>query len=226
MLEREYGVHARMGRPQVVYRETVLGTGEGEHVFERVSDEGMLFGRATVRVTARARGTGSQIKNAVPPPSPEWAPALQRALPGCVEAAMAGLREAISSGPKGNRLEDIEATLIAVEPRLPAEVASDVGWRIAGSRALIKACEAAGVALLEPIMHLEVLVPDEFVGEVLGDLNQRRAQILDVGMRGSRRCIIAELPLRSLFGYSTAVRSATEGRADFIMAFARYDTWG
>ena len=76
------------------------------------------------------------------------------------------------------------------------------------------------MALLEPIMHLEVLVPDDFVGEVLGDLNQRRAQILDVGMRGNRRCVIAELPLRSLFGYSTAVRSATEGRADFVMTFA------
>jgi len=185
----------------------------------------MLFGRATVRVTARPRGSGQVVKNAVPPPGPDMPAPLARAMPGCVEAALYGVREAMGSGPKGNKLEDIEATLISVEPRLPSEVASDVGWRIAGSRALIKACEAAGVALLEPIMHLEVLVPDEFVGEVLGDLNQRRSQILDVGMRGNRRCIVAELPLRSLFGYSTAVRSATEGRADFIMAFAKYDTW-
>jgi len=133
------------------------------------------------------------------------------------------VREAMGAGPQGNRLEDIEAVLISVEPRL--DVASDVGWRIAGSRAMVKACEAAGTALLEPIMHLEVLVPDEFVGEVLGDLNQRRAQILDVGMRGNRRSVIAELPLRVLFGYSTAVRSATQGRADFVMTFARYDTW-
>jgi elongation factor G len=225
VLDREYGVQARMGRPQVVYRETVLGTGEGEHHFERASDEGFLFGRATVRVSARPRGAGSVVKNAVPPPGPDMPPPLARALPGCVEAAFAGMREAMGSGPQGNKLEDIEATLIAVEPKLPSEVASDIGWRIAGSRALIKACEAAGGALLEPIMHLEVLVPDEFVGEVLGDLNQRRAQILDVGMRGNRRCIVAELPLRALFGYSTAVRSATEGRADFVMAFAKYDTW-
>ncbi|HRI54471.1 MAG TPA: elongation factor G, partial [Pseudomonadota bacterium] len=117
----------------------------------------------------------------------------------------------------------IEAVLVAVEPRL--DVASDVGWRIAGSRALVKACQAAGTALLEPIMHLDVLVPDEFVGEVLGDLNQRRAQILDVGVRGNRRCVVAELPLRSLFGYSTSVRSATQGRADFVMTFSKYDTW-
>jgi elongation factor G len=225
LLDREYGVQARMGRPQVVYRETVLNTGEGEHVFERLSDEGFLFGRATVRVSARPRGSGCVVTSRVPPPPSDMPPQLQRALPACVEAALSGVREAMGSGPQGNKLEDVEATLIAVEPRLPSEVASDVGWRIAGSRALIKACEAAGGALLEPIMHLEVLVPDEFVGEVLGDLNQRRAQILDVGMRGSRRCVVAELPLRALFGYSTAVRSATEGRADFVMSFAKYDTW-
>ncbi len=225
VLDREYGVQARMGRPQVVYRETILGSGEAEHVFERAVDEGLLFGKATVRVSARPRGAGSVVKNAVPPPPADMPQPLQRALPPLIEAALAGVREAMGSGPKGNRLEDVEAVLVAVEPKLSSEVASDVGWRIAGSRALLKACEAAGVALLEPIMHLEVLVPDDFVGEVLGDLNQRRAQILDVGMRGNRRCVVAELPLRSLFGYSTAVRSATEGRADFVMTFARYDTW-
>jgi elongation factor G len=222
-LEREYNVVARTGRPQVVYHETVLGTGEAEHLFERVADDEQLFGRATVRVSPRERGAGLLVRSEVPPPSPDWIPALQRALPGCVEAALSGIREAMGSGPKGNKLVDIEAVLVSVEPKL--DVAADVGWRIAGSRALIKACEAANTALLEPIMHLEVVVPDEFVGDVLGDLNQRRAQIHDVGVRGTRRCVIAELPLRALFGYSTAVRSATQGRADFVMTFSKYDTW-
>ena len=225
-LEREYSVSARTGRPQVVYRETVLGSGQGEHTFERAAEDEVLFGEARVRVTARPRGTGSTVRAEVPPPSPEWSPALQRALAGCVEAALSGVREAMGSGPQGNRLEDIEAVLIGVTPRLKEEVASDVGWRIAGARALTKACEAAGTALLEPIMRLEVAVPDEFVGAVLGDLNQRRSQILDVTRRGSRSLVLAELPLRALFGYSTAVRSATEGRADFMMTFAKYDTWG
>ena len=222
-LASEYNVVARTGRPQVVYHETVLGSGEAEHLFERLGDDEQLFGRATVRVSPRARGAGLLVRSEVPPPSPDWIPALQRALPGCVEAALSGIREAMGSGPKGNKLVDIEAVLVSVEPKL--DVASDVGWRIAGSRALIKACEAATTALLEPIMHLEVVVPDEFVGDVLGDLNQRRAQILDVGIRGNRRCVIAELPLRALFGYSTAVRSATQGRADFVMTFSKYDTW-
>ncbi|HPH25385.1 MAG TPA: elongation factor G [Pseudomonadota bacterium] len=219
----EYNVTARSGRPQVVYRETVLGSGEAEHVFERSAEDESLFGKAVVRVTARPRGSGLLVRSETPPPSSDWTPPLIRQYPLAVEAALAGVREAMGAGPQGNRLEDIEAVLISVEPRL--DVASDVGWRIAGSRAMVKACEAAGTALLEPIMHLEVLVPDEFVGEVLGDLNQRRAQILDVGMRGNRRSVIAELPLRVLFGYSTAVRSATQGRADFVMTFARYDTW-
>jgi elongation factor G len=222
-LEREYNVSARTGRPQVVYHETVLGRGEGEHTFERVSEDEALFGFARVRVAPRPRGSGLEVRSEVPPPPPTMSPAEQRALPGCVAAALSGLREAVGSGPKGNKLVDIEAVLVAVEPRV--DVASDVGWRIAAARALIKACEAAGTALLEPIMRLEVLCPDEFVGDVLGDLNQRRAQILDVGVRGNRRCVLAELPLRSLFGYSTAVRSATQGRADFVMTFSKYDTW-
>ena len=219
----EYNVTARTGRPQVVYHETVLGSGEAEHVFERLGDDEQLFGKAVVRVSPRERGAGLLVRSEVPPPSSDWVPALQRALPGCVEAALSGMREAMGSGPKGNKLVDIEAVLLSVEPKL--DVASDVGWRIAGARALIKACEAANTALLEPIMRLEVVVPDEFVGDVLGDLNQRRAQIHDVGIRGNRRCVIAELPLRSLFGYSTAVRSATQGRADFVMTFSKYDTW-
>ena len=222
-LEGEYNVVARTGRPQVVYRETVTGTGEADHVFERATEDETLFGKAVVRVTARPRGSGLVVRSVAPPAAAEWPPPLARQYPQCVEAALTGVREAMGSGPQGNRLEDIEAVLVAVEPRL--DVASDVGWRIAGSRAVIKACQAAGTALLEPIMHLDVLVPDEFVGEVLGDLNQRRAQILDVGVRGNRRCVVAELPLRSLFGYSTAVRSATQGRADFVMTFSKYDTW-
>ncbi|MCS6913288.1 MAG: elongation factor G [Myxococcales bacterium] len=222
-LEREYGVTTRMGRPQVVYHETVMGPGEGSHTFERTLDDEVLFGQATVRVAPRPRGQGCQVRAQVPPPSPEWPHPLVKAYAGCVEAALEGMREAMGAGPSGNKLEDVEAVLVGVEPRLG--VASDVGWRIAGSRALMKACEKAGTALLEPIMNLEVVVPDEFVGEVLGDLNQRHAHILDVGMRGNKRNIVALLPLRSLFGYATAVRSATQGRATFFMSFAKYDTW-
>lgn len=74
-------------------------------------------------------------------------------------------------------------------------------------------------------MELEAVVPEEFVGAVLGDLNQRHAQIFDVGMRGQKRTVVAQLPMRLLVGYSTSVRSATEGRANFTMTFAKYDTW-
>lgn len=222
-LAREYGVDTRIGKPQVVYQETVIGTGESSHLFERSSEEEQLFGAVTVRVAPRPRGSGNAVRAAVPPPSPDLTPALQRALPGCIQAALEGVQEAMGAGPQGNKLIDVEAVVTAVEPRL--EVASDVGWRIAGARALHKACEVAKTALLEPIMQVEVVVLDEFVGSVLGDLNQRHAHILDVGVRGNKRTIVAALPMRMLFGYSTAVRSVSEGRANFTMVFARYDTW-
>jgi elongation factor G len=83
----------------------------------------------------------------------------------------------------------------------------------------------AEVRLLEPIMQVEVVVPEEFMGSVVGDLNARRAQIEDLGFRGTKRTIAAKVPLKALFGYATAIRSASQGRATFTMHFAKYDAW-
>lgn len=222
-LAREYGVPTRMGRPQVVYHETVLNQSIESHVFERHTEQENLFGSVTIRVRPRPRGTGCLVTTELEPLASTTPSALQKVWAHCVEAALTGLQESISFGPQGNPLTDVEATLVYVEPRL--EMSSLVGWQIAASRALIKACQAAGTALLEPIMQLEVIVPDEFVGEVLGDLNQRHAHILDVAVRASKRNIVAQVAMRRLFGYSTAVRSATQGRATFTMNFTRYDVW-
>lgn len=222
-LKREYHVPTRIGRPQVVYQETVLGQGEGQHVFERITDQDVIFGSVHVRVFPMTRGQGCKVRSNVPALPANTPTALQRMMPSCIEAALAGIQDAMGSGPKGNRLVDVEAVLVGVEPRV--EASSNVGWRIAGARAFLKACEAAGSALLEPIMSLEVVVPDAFVGNVLGDLNQRHAHILDVGIRGNQKLVIAQLPMRALFGYATAVRSSTEGRAHFSIKFNRYDTW-
>jgi elongation factor G len=121
-------------------------------------------------------------------------------------------------------MEDLEAVVLAVEPR--EGISSTLGWKIAGSEAFRKAVAQAEVGVLEPIMHVEVVVPEEFMGAVVGDLNARRAEIKDLGYRGARRTVAAELPLKGLFGYATALRSATQGRATFSMHFARYDAWG
>lgn len=96
----EYNVTARSGRPQVVYRETVLGSGEAEHVFERSAEDESLFGKAVVRVTARPRGSGLLVRSETPPPSSDWTPPLIRQYPLAVEAALAGVREAMGAGPQ------------------------------------------------------------------------------------------------------------------------------
>ena len=225
-IEREYGVPTRMGRPQVVHRETVTGVGLGEGRIERTNpedDTDMIFGAATVRVKARGRGAGVLVNSEVPSPGSDMPGPLRARLPALVQAALAGVKEGVVTGPEGYPLEDIEATVMSLEPR--ENVKSDVGWRIAAQSALRRAIEKAGPAMLEPIMDVEVVVPEEFLGAVVGDLSARRAQIADVGFRGSLRTVAAKLPLKSLFGYSTAVRSASQGRATFTMKFSRFDAW-
>ncbi|MGZ3427626.1 MAG: elongation factor G [Polyangia bacterium] len=225
-LAREYGVPTRMGRPQVVHRETVVGEGVGEGRIERTNPEDesdLIFGAATVRVRALPRGSGVKVKQELPPTPPDMPKPLAVKMPIAIAAAMAGVKEGVVTGPEGYPVEDLEATVIGVEPK--ENVKSDVGWRIAAQTALRRAIQAAGPAMLEPIMDVEVVVPEEFLGAVVGDLSARRAQIEDVGFRGQLRTVAAKLPLKSLFGYSTAVRSASQGRATFTMRFAKFDAW-
>jgi elongation factor G len=224
-IEREYGVPTRMGRPQVVHRETVTGAGEGDGRIERVNpedDTDVIFGAAKVRVKTLPRGSGVKVKNQAPPPPSDLPGPVRAKHATAVKAAFEGLKEGVTTGPEGYPFEDLEATLVEVEPR---DVKTDVGWRIAAQSALRKAIQAAGPAMLEPIMAVEVVVPEEFLGDVLGDLAARRAQVEDVGVRGGQRTVAAKLPLRQLFGYATAVRSASQGRATFTMRFSRFDAW-
>jgi elongation factor G len=213
-MKREYGVQARAGKPQVVYRETALGEGDGHAVFERDMKEQAIYGEATVRVKARGRGTGMEFKKALPamPPLPET----------IVAAAMQGLRDAAGSGPDGYPLEDVEVTLVALALRDGAN--GEIGGRAAAAEATRRAVQAASPSRLEPIMAVEITADDEFLGAVIGDLNQRRGQVQDVGSRGVKRLVTAHVPLRNMFGYSTRLRSLTEGRATFSMLFHAYDT--
>ena len=217
-MKREYGVQARAGKPQVVYRETVLGEGEGHAVFERsISTSGKeqaIYGEATCRVRGRPRGRGMDIKRALPAAS---------LLPDAVvQAAMQGLRDAASSGPDGYPLEDVEVTLVGLVLREGAN--AEIGSRAAAAEAFRRAVQAAHPSRLEPIMAVEVTVDDEFLGAVISELNQRRGQVQEVGSRGAKRLVAARVPLRNMFGYSTRLRSLTEGRATFSMLFHAYDT--
>ena len=249
-LVREFNTNVRLGRPQVVYRETVGRAAEGEARFERLvsrsfldggggghaakkqaadkpQDELMVFGAARVRISPRARGTGTSLVANVPPPPPEMPEKVARMQEPIIAATLEGVREAMRSGPSGYPMEDIDAAVLGVEPRegMTAE-AAQLGARIAGAEAFRRALDNAEVKMLEPIMHLEVVVPEEFMGAVVGDLNARRAQIEDLGYRGNQRTVVAKVPLKAVFGYATAVRSATQGRATFTMRFHAYDAWG
>ncbi len=224
-LRREYGVDANIGKPQVVYRETLAKPADAEARFERVVDDDTLFGHAKVHVAPRPRASGNSLRMAVvKPPVVPGAPKIPETPQVILDAAMEGAREAMRSGPQGYPIEDIEVAITGIEYRPDASTAA--GEKAAVAEALRQAWRDAGTRLLEPIMKVEVISPEPNVGDVLGDLNARRAQIEDVGFRGQQRVIIAKVPLRRMFGYSTDLRSATQGRATYSMQFETYDAWG
>jgi elongation factor G len=223
-LKREYGVEGNVGRPQVVYRETLGKPAEAEARFERTLEDETLFGHARVRVAPRPRGAGNSLRMAlVKVETPPGAPKIPEAPPAILEAAMEGAREAMRSGPQGYPFEDIEVVITAIEYR--PDASSPAGEKAAVGEALRQASRDADARLLEPIMRVEVISPEANVGNVVGDLNARRAQIEDVGFRGQQRVIVAKVPLRRMFGYSTDLRSATQGRASYSMQFEKYDAW-
>jgi elongation factor G len=223
-LHREYGVEAHVGRPQVVHRETLAGSAEAEARFERQVEDETLFGQARVRVAARPRGSGNVVKLAiVPPEQVPGAPRIPEPPRAILEAALEGATEAMRSGPEGYPFEDIEVLVTGIEYR--PDASTPAGQKAAVGEALRQASREAGTRLLEPIMKVEVTSPEANVGDVLGDLNARHAQIEDVNLRGNQRLIIARVPLRRMFGYSTDLRSATQGRANYTMQFETFDAW-
>ena len=210
----EYKVDARVGKPQVMYRETVKREGSAESTFQRQADDELIFGHARVKVEPLGRSAGVVFEPAVPaePPVPE----------SVLEAAMEGLNTAASTGESGYPLTDVKITLLATN--LPEATSREVGYTVAAGEAFRRACGEAGSQLLEPIMDVEVIVPEEFMGEVIGDLQSRGGQIEDLGYRGDKRLVRCKVPMRVMFGYSTAVRSLSQGRANFTMQFAKFGT--
>jgi elongation factor G len=224
-LRREYGVDAQVGRPQVVFRETLAKSAEAEAYFEREIEDEKVFGHARVRVAPRPRGSGNRVTLTLVRPEPvPGAPRVPETPKVLLDAALEGAADAMRSGPEGYPFEDIEVEVIGIEYRPDASKVA--GQRAAVGEALRLASREAGSRLLEPIMKVEVTAPESNVGDVLGDLNARRAQILDVGVRGSQRLVIAKVPLSRMFGYLTDLRSATQGRANYSMQFETYDTCG
>jgi elongation factor G len=210
---REFKVDANVGRPQVSYRETIRGTAEKvEGRFVRQTGGSGQYGIVYINVEP-APGEGFDFVNKVRGGSvpTEFIPAVEK-----------GVEDAMSNGPRaGFPLVDVRVTL--TDGKYHDTDSSEIAFRVAGSLALKSAVQRAKPVLLEPVFAVEVVTPEDFMGEVIGDLNRRRGHILGMEQRGNAQVITAHVPLAEMFGYATDVRSNTQGRATYTMQFDRYD---
>jgi elongation factor G len=216
-LKREFHLEVRTGEPQVLLRETLTATADGEGRFERSLDEEEIFGQASVTVAPLPRGTGFRF---VLSPGAKALPFLRGET---LEMAAAGAREAAETGVlEGHPLQDVEVTLTGASWREGAS--RPFAYKVAVADAVRDAASRASPVILQPIMRTEVVLPSEYLGEVIGSLDRRQGAILDVSERGvATKVIEGEAPLRRMFGYATELRSLTQGRAVFTMRFDRFD---
>lgn len=211
-MKREFKVECNVGDPQVAYRETIRKTVEAEGKFVRQSGGRGQYGHVWLRLEPLAEGDGYKFENAivggvVPK---EFVPAIDK-----------GVREQMGNGVMvGYPLVDIKIT--AFDGSYHDVDSSELAFKIAGSMALRSGVLDADPVLLEPIMKVEVVTPEDYMGDVMGDLNRRRGVVQGMDDSPSGKIIRAEVPLSEMFGYATAVRSATQGRASYSMEFAKY----
>ncbi len=212
-LLREFKVEANVGRPQVAYRETIRRAAEAEGRYIRQTGGRGQYGHVFLKVEPLPRGTGVEFVNKV----------TGGAIPKeFINPVGAGVREAAEGGVlAGYPMVDVRATL--TDGSFHEVDSSEMAFKIAGSLAFKAAVEKAQPVLLEPVMKVEVVTPDQYMGDVIGDLNARRGKITTMEQRGNLRIVGAEVPLAEMFGYATAVRSNTQGRATYTMEFSHYE---
>jgi elongation factor G len=212
-LKREYAVEVQTGKPQVVYKETIQSSGKSHLVFDREIHDVRHIGEVTLRVEPATRGGGTSFRVAA---------GLDTIHQELVDAVEQGAREATLAGVLGgNEVVDVKITLEAVGQDLVSM--TPLGLKVAASQACKEACEKASPVLLEPYMNVEVIVPEEFVGEAIADLNSRRGRLEQVTPRGKTSVLKAIVPLATMFGYSTSLRSLSQGRGIFTMQYSHYD---
>ncbi len=209
----DFGVNARVGKPQVVYRETVDAVARGEVVVERELGGTMQHGHVILQVEPLPNGAGIEFAAEA---SNEEVP--EEFVPQVEESAK---RSAESGVILGYPVVDVKITLVGGAYK--DNVSTPLAYGIAAAMALQEALEKAEPGLLEPIMEVEAVVPEEFVGNVIGDLNSRHGKMADMQEKMSYKVVTALVPLSSMFGYSTDLRSLTQGRATYSMQFSRYD---
>lgn len=220
-MQREYGISPRAGNPQVVLRETVRKEAEAASIFDRELGKERHQGSAALRVAPRARGTGNMVEvgNFLPQDAAEARKILPRAY---LDAALEGVRDALQCGDlTGYPIEDVAVTLTAVDRQ--EGVTTVPGCRMAAGQALREALAAATPVVLEPVMRVEITAPEDFLGASITLFTTCGGKVEDMEDHGGRKTLRGTAPLRRLFGFSTALRSATQGRAGLVMTFDRFD---
>ncbi|PYE55974.1 elongation factor G [Deinococcus yavapaiensis] len=212
-LKREYKVEANVGAPQVAYRETITRAVDVEGKFVRQSGGRGQYGHVKIKAEPLQPGEGFVFENAV----------VGGTVPReYVGPAQKGIEEAMQSGPMlGFPVVDMKVTIY--DGSYHEVDSSEMAFKIAGSMALKEAVQKGAPALLEPVMRVEVTVPEDFMGDIIGDLNSRRGQIQGMEARGNAQIVKAFVPLSEMFGYATDMRSMTQGRASYSMFFDHYN---
>jgi len=211
-MKREFNVEANVGKPQVAYRETIRGTVEQEGKFVRQSGGRGQYGHVWLKIEPQPAGKGYEFINGIVGGTVprEYVPAVDK-----------GIREACETGViAGYPVVDVKITL--TDGSYHDVDSSEMAFKIAGSIGFKEGFKKAKPVLLEPIMQVEVVTPEEYSGDIIGDLSRRRGQILGMEEGPSGKAIASEVPLSEMFGYATTVRSMSQGRATFTMEFAKY----
>jgi len=212
-LKREFKVDANVGKPQVAYRETIQGSAESEGKYIRQTGGRGQYGHVWLKLESLEVGKGFEFENKIVGGSvpKEYVPAVEK-----------GVREALTSGVvAGYPMIDLKVTIF--DGSYHDVDSSEGAFKIAGSMAFKQGAKRSEPVLLEPIMDLEVIVPEEYMGDVIGRLSSKRGKILGMKVRGGAQVVSASVPLAEMFGYATDLRSMTQGRGVFTMQFARYD---
>ena len=212
-LVREHGVGANVGKPQVAYKETIRKSSKAEGKYIKQTGGKGQYGHVALEIEPLPPGTGYEFMNKI------VGGAIPREFIGPTEA---GIKEAMVNGVlAGFEMRDIRVTLL--DGSYHEVDSSEIAFKIAGSMAFKHAARKAEPILLEPIMKVELVVPEDYLGDVIGNLNSRRGKIESIEARAGVQVIAARVPLSEMFGYATDLRSLTQGRASYTMQFLRYD---
>jgi len=211
-LLREFKVEANVGKPQVAYRETITQPVEARGRYIRQSGGRGQYGDIVLRLSPNESGKGFRSKSSI----------VGGKVPKeFVEAAFQGAEEAMSSGPLAG-YPMVDVAVEAIDGSFHDVDSNEVSFRIAGSMAVREGAPEAGPVLLEPVMSIEVVTPEEFMGDVIGDLNARRGKVVGMEPKSGAQHIQGQVPLATMFGYATDLRSRTQGRATYTMQFSHY----